>query len=506
MSTERRDRLLLATALVAVALLALWLRIPGLGDKPLHSDEGVNGWFSLRLYWWNVYRYQPSDYHGPFLYYVNLVLFWLLGPSDESLRLGTAIFGGLTPLLLWPLRRWIGGVGVIAAALLLACAPAMVYFSRTVIHETYLVFFTLVWLGGILHFLRRPRLPAALVAALGACGAFCNKETAIITTGSLLGGLALAWFVGRTNHDPTEGDSDLFGGRDRLSTLVDTFQRPWKFWLAGLGAFFAGVVLFFSSFFSYTVSQDYAAKLGPIPEWFVGVGGFFQALAPWLDHSRGRNQGKDWDYFWHLMEQTEGLALPFAIAAGLLAIFLRHRVGLFLLGWALCSFLVYSAIRYKTPWCVLNIDLPCFLLCGWGVGRSVAAARDFGRRPAERLVAALLPLLILLPTTSLARLSLQDNAERFDDDDVMWVYVQTQRGFFDLVRDHLGVADADPQRDGLGPSVVNVNGKNPIRWYTITRGWDHHRTHYFNWKKTSDKLPDVELLQEADIVVVVGPV
>ena len=80
METEesRWGRRVFWAAMLGLLLLGGWLRFADLGLKPLHSDEGVNGWYTLRLYWWNVYRYQPSDYHGPFLYYVNLALFWLL--------------------------------------------------------------------------------------------------------------------------------------------------------------------------------------------------------------------------------------------------------------------------------------------------------------------------------------------------------------------------------------------------------------------------------------------
>lgn len=505
--TERRPRLLLFAALLAVVGLAFWLRLPGLADKPLHSDESVNGWFSLRLYWWNVYRYQPSDYHGPFLYYINLILFWLLGPSETSLRLGPAVFGGLIPLLLWPLRRWMGGLGILVSGLLLACAPAMVYFARTAIHEAYLLFFSLIWVIGLLHFLRRPRLAPALLAAVGACGAFCNKETAIITAGSLAAGLTIAWLFGRPNYDRVEGDRDLFGGRSQRQIVVSLVLRPWKALLAGVGVFFAGVVLFFSSFFSYSVSEDYAAKIAPLPEWSVGVGAFFHSFIPWFEHgTSGRNQGKDWDYFWILMADTQGLALALSVCAGCLALFTRHRFGLFLTGWSTSSLAVYSAIPYKTPWCVLNIDLPCFLLCGWLASKCIEWARDGGIHPVARVLSTAVPFVFLLPIIHLHGVSQLDNEARFDDDAVEWVYVQTERGFFDLVRDHLGVAAVDPDADGRGPDVVNVNGKNPIRWYTITRGWDHDRTRYFSWKKTSDVLPDVELLREAEIIVVVGPV
>lgn len=502
-----RARLLLLIAVLGVVGLSLWLRLPGLADKPLHSDEGVNGWFSLRLHWWNVYRYQPSDYHGPFLYYVNLVFFWIFGPSDESLRLGTALCGGLMPLLLLPLRRWLGAVGVVAGGLLLSCSPLMVFFSRTVIHEIYLVFFTLLWVVALLYFARRPRLSFALLAAGGALGAFCNKETAIITTGALGAGFALAWLLGRPGYHGATMDRDLFGGRSRAEAVHSTLVEPWPAWLAGAGLFLVGVVLFFSSFFSYTVGDKAAERLGPFPEWIVGVGGFFRAFAPWFEHgSSGRNQGKSADYFWKLMQEGEGFAIYLAVAAALAALLLRHRFGLFLVGWAVSSFAVYSLIPYKTPWCVLNIDLPVFLLCAWGAGRCVELARDFGAPPLLRLAGAILPFLLLVPLLSFAKTTLLDNQERYDDDDVPWVYVQTQRGYYDMVRDHLGVAAADPEADGLGPRVENINGKNPIRWYTITRGWDHERTKYWSWKKKKDALPSIDRLRRAGIVVAVGPV
>jgi predicted membrane-bound mannosyltransferase len=77
----------LVAGLALIVVLALALRLTALGEKPLHHDEGVNGWLSLRLFWWNLYHYGPRDYHGPLLYYVNLISFWLLGPSEPSLRL-----------------------------------------------------------------------------------------------------------------------------------------------------------------------------------------------------------------------------------------------------------------------------------------------------------------------------------------------------------------------------------------------------------------------------------
>jgi uncharacterized protein (TIGR03663 family) len=477
---DRRHRVALAVAVVGVIALSFALRLPGLEDKPLHSDEGVNGWFTLRLYWWNVYRYQPSDYHGPFLYYVNLVFFWLLGPTDRALRMGTVFAGSLAVLALLPARRWMGAAGVAVFGLLMACAPAMVYFSRTNIHEVYLVAFTLLWASALLRFAEAPSIRWGAVAGLACVLCFANKETAILTTGCLGLAAAAAWALGRASTDPR--DPDLFGGRSRLVSLrAWTTGQPWA-WAAGVAVFAAVMVLLFSSVFSY---------------WY-GVGGFFRAFTPWLEHgSTGRNQGKPFGYFLDVMTVSEGLALYAAVVPALWALARRHRVGIGLTVWAASAFLVYSSIPYKTPWCVLNIDLPVFLLCGWGAGQASLLLFDAGRPRALRALAALGLVLPLVALPGLLRETLDANTDAYDDADRSYVYVQTQRGFFDMISDHLGVG-AEAADDGLGARVINVDAKNPARWYLITRGWDHDRVAY------PSRAPAAEDLEDVDIVVAAG--
>ena len=474
-------RLALLLTMAAVVGVALLLRAPGLDVKPLHSDEGVNGWFSLRLYWWNVYRYQPNDYHGPFLYYVNLVAFWLLGPTDFALRAGTMLFGAAVPLLLLPARRQLGSAGVVVGGLLIAVGPCLVYFSRTVIHEIYLVFFTTLWAVSLARFAARPAMKWGLLAALGAFGSFANKETAIITAGALGFGAGLAWLAGK-RRDAGGLDPDLFGGRTRAEALGD-WLGCWRIWVAGSLLFAVLVVLFFSSFFT---------------NW-PGVPGFFQAFSPWLEHgTTGRNQGKDWTWFWDVMRRTQGWAVWPAILAMLWASVRRHRLGLALTGWAISSWLVYSLIPYKTPWCVLQIDLPVFLLCGWLAGQGWRLFRDGELCWWLRAPGALAVLGALVAVPQLFGSSWEDCRERYDDDAVPYVYVQTLRGFTEMMQDHLGVAASDPEDDGLGPRVVNVEAKNPARWYTITRGWDHERSRYIK------DIPKESHLRKAGIVVATG--
>jgi len=475
-----RSRRVLLAVLLFVVVAAAALRLPGLTDKPLHSDEGVNGWFTLRLYWWNLYRYQASDYHGPFLYYVNLVFFWLFGATDVSLRIGTALAGMAIPVALLPARRWLGSVGLLVSGLLLAAGPCLVYFARTCIHETYLIAFTALWAAALARYAQRPALRWGLLAAFAAFGCFSNKETAIITAGSLGVGAGLAWLVGRSIAVDDPEDPDLFGGRGRADALR-AWLGAWRVWIAGVGVFAVLIVLFFSSFFTFS----------------AGVGRFFEAYTPWLEYgTTGRNQTKPWTYFWKVMGHSQQLAVYPALAAGLWALVRRHRVGLMLLGWGASAFAVYSLVPYKTPWCVLNIDLPAFLLCGWGSQEAVRFAA--GRALPVRAVALVLAASPLVALPGLVGQSIADNTEHYDDGKRPYVYVQTVRGMTELFADVVGVARNEPGGDGGGPGVINLDAKNPTRWYLITRGLAHDRHRYV--KKT----PKRSVARKAGVLIATG--
>jgi len=472
---------------VLVVLVAAALRFPGLADKPLHSDEGVNGWFTLRLHWWNLYRYRPSDYHGPFLYYVNLLFVRMLGPGEVALRAGTALAGAVLPLTLLPLRRYLGQAGLVCAGLLYACSPTMVYFARTNIHETYLLLGTVIWLAGIARYSAAPAMRWSVLAASGAALSFVNKETALITAGSLAAGLGLAWLLGRAQPGGLSlDDPDLFGGRSRRAALRSWFRGRWRMLAAG-GALFAAVVIaFFSSFLS----------------WFPGVLGFFEAFVHWVDYGlSGRNQIKDWTYFLEQMLETDGgLVVGASAAAGLWALWSRHRFGLLLLGWLAGSAAAYSLLPYKTPWCGLNVELPMLLLSGWGVGQLWLSARDCVLSPAARILALAAVLCLLVASVPLYQESAQVNRQGFDDDEHSYVFVQTQRDYYEFLQDLFGVGDQVFALEGRRPRVVNVDPKNPTRWYTVTRGWDYDSRDYLN-----GKLPDPERLETAEVVLSTGP-
>ena len=139
-----------------VLLVATLLRVFKLELNPFHHDEGVNGFFLLNLMRNGVYHYDPANYHGPTLYYFALPLTY---PLDHfyhldtwALRAVTVAFGVALVWLTLHLRRYIGAVGALAAAALLAVSPGMVYNSRYFIHEMLFLFFTLGIIVAALRF------------------------------------------------------------------------------------------------------------------------------------------------------------------------------------------------------------------------------------------------------------------------------------------------------------------------------------------------------------------
>jgi uncharacterized protein (TIGR03663 family) len=139
-----------------VLLVAALFRVLYLELKPLHHDEGVNGFFLLGLLRQGNYQYNPSNYHGPTLYYFTLPIAYLAQSRHVlgtwALRSVTVAFGLATVWLSLSLRRYIGAIGALACAALIAVSPGMVFFSRYYIHEMLFVFFTLGIVVGALRF------------------------------------------------------------------------------------------------------------------------------------------------------------------------------------------------------------------------------------------------------------------------------------------------------------------------------------------------------------------
>lgn len=166
------DRVWLIAAGIITAVAA-FLRFYDLALKPLHHDEGVNGYFLTNLLRDGVYKYDPANYHGPTLYYIALPFVELFGLKTIPIRVSVAIFGVLTVVLAFYLKRYIGRAGSLLAALFLALSPGMVFISRYFIHEIFFVFLSLAIVVAVLFFIEKrsagPCAVAWMVVMLFTC-------------------------------------------------------------------------------------------------------------------------------------------------------------------------------------------------------------------------------------------------------------------------------------------------------------------------------------------------
>lgn len=157
----------------AITVIAFAFRFYDLTLKPLHHDEGVNGFFLTTLYRTGVYKYDPANYHGPTLYYISLFFSKIFGLNTFAVRASVAVFGVLTVVLVLYLRRYLGKIGSLSAALFLALSPGMVFISRYFIHETFFTFCTLAIVVSIVLFIEReaagPLAKVWLAILLAAC-------------------------------------------------------------------------------------------------------------------------------------------------------------------------------------------------------------------------------------------------------------------------------------------------------------------------------------------------
>src|ERR1035437_8457605 len=167
-------------------MLALAVRLPQLGERPMHTDESVNAYLTGGLLAGEKYHYDPQDRHGPALFVLAEPIAKLLGAknfselTESQLRLSTVLTGTATVLLFGAGVEMFGFIACLVAALLFAFAPLPVYYSRYFIHETLFVAATLGLILSGWCALQKNSLASAARAGFCAALMLACKETAVI--------------------------------------------------------------------------------------------------------------------------------------------------------------------------------------------------------------------------------------------------------------------------------------------------------------------------------------
>jgi uncharacterized protein (TIGR03663 family) len=340
-------------------------------------------------------------------------------------------------------RAFLGPSAALVAALLAAISPAMVFYSRYYIHETPLVFFTFGALLGTGWYLHRRSVLAALVT--GACAGLMHatKETAPLALGSLVAALVLTLAVDRWRGESPPPVWSLVSGRDLL--------------VAVLAAAAVSAVLFSSFLRNPGGVLDSVRSYGIYVERAGAASWHFH---PWhyylglLVHFPSRGTP-----FW-----TEGLILVLAVAGGVSGWVARGvpgadaRVLRFLGFYTLLLLALYSAIPYKTPWCLLGFLHGMILLAGEG---AVFLVRAFRGTATRGLVVALLG-------GATAHLGFQAVSASFRfpaDPRNPYVYAQTGEDVFVIVGRLKELARAHPDGAALPVQVISRENLWPLPWY-----------------------------------------
>ncbi len=139
---SRMTPALIFAALISILALASVLRFWELGARTFQGDETVSSLIANQLARGGGYEQLPV-LHGPIQYFGAALAFHVLGTNDASARALPAMFGVLLAAMPFLFTRQIGRLGAVAAALMLATSPTILFYSRFAGPDIYLACFSL---------------------------------------------------------------------------------------------------------------------------------------------------------------------------------------------------------------------------------------------------------------------------------------------------------------------------------------------------------------------------
>lgn len=342
--------------ILVIAAFGLLLRLPELDQRPMHTDEAVQAVKLGRLLQEGSYKYDPFDYHGPALNYFTLIAVKLFSVNkfadlnEITLRIVPVFFAGFLILLHLLLRGGLSKKTLIYSAILIAVSPAFVFYSRYYIHEILLVCFTFGFISCGYRYFKNFHFKWAFLAGLFLGLMHATKETCIIAIAACL--LASCFIV----------LLQFFYGFN-FSYILRKIRIS-HFLVFILTAVFVSV-LFYSSFFTN----------------FHGVSDSVRTFTIYFNRgTNGNLHNHSWHYYFDVLLSgswawANVLIFIFAVI-GFTAALKRNAntinkslLPVFIAFYTVVLTIIYCAIGYKTPWCMLSFLHGFILLAGIGICR-----------------------------------------------------------------------------------------------------------------------------------------
>jgi uncharacterized protein (TIGR03663 family) len=381
-------------AFLALTLFAGLLRFWDLGSRMLHHDESLHAVYSYYLYIGKGYVHDPMM-HGPFLFELNALVYFLLGVTDATARVAPAFFGTLLVGLPYFLRDRLGRTGAVVAAALIAVSPTILYYSRFIRHDIYQIFFMLVLVIATFRYLSKQTTGYLYLAVATTSLAFSNKEDTYFLMAILLSFLLalsrddlLAVIIhGRASTRPATDLLVLIG-----TLILPLFAALPYFFLRGSAETTISIVFAVSFIVLFGAGLIVGVRWNR-PIWirsaiiFWGIflvlyttffsnpygfsSGVFGALRYWIDQQGVARGNQPWFYYLVLLPLYEFLAVGVGIGGAVY--WLRHRTLFtdFLMYWCVASLVLWGWASEKMPWMVIEMALPFCLLAAVTLGRLI---------------------------------------------------------------------------------------------------------------------------------------
>lgn len=180
------------TLYLILFILAAVTRFYDLGARVMSHDESLHTVYSWNLYAGKGYQHDPLM-HGPFLFHINALMYFLFGDSDYTARISAALFGTVLVILPYGFRPWLGRTGALAAAVMLLISPGILYYSRYIRNEAYVNVFTVLMVLAFFQYMRTHAGRWLYIGAVAVILMISSKEVAYIH--GFIGAtfIALAW-------------------------------------------------------------------------------------------------------------------------------------------------------------------------------------------------------------------------------------------------------------------------------------------------------------------------
>ncbi len=333
---------------LALVLLSLGLHLYELDLRPFHSDEAIHAKLSYDLAYTGEYRYNPT-YHGPLLYYLTTLIYWIFGDSDFTARLPAALSGISMLYVSWKLSAIYGKKAAWWTGFLLTISPLYLYYGRFLrmdILEVLVASLAFLSLYEALH-LKKER--AWIMLGFWSALAFATKENAYITTLlAILTTLAILFNL---------------GWHRGLRSFYNWLLSSWKGPVAAISIWVIVSITLYTIFFKYPQDWVFPAK----------------AVGHWAEQHNIERVGGPWWYHLFRLAQYEFLVVISA------TIWIFRQPSLRIIDFSLyffgcASIAMYAYLGEKVPWLGIHQIWSFLPLAGAQIARTFGSEGKYWSR------------------------------------------------------------------------------------------------------------------------------